>query len=155
MTVALETALADLDKTAPCVRALRDRLIAGALKIERSRLNGGIERRLDGNASICFEGVEGEALLLHLDLAGIAASSGSACTSGSLDPSHVLLALGCRTKSRTARSDCRCARAIPKRRSTTSSGSWRKPSRCCGICPRCGKSSRTKANRKEDKDGIQ
>ncbi len=94
MTVALETALADLDKTAPCVRALRDRLIAGALKIERSRLNGGIERRLDGNASICFEGVEGEALLLHLDLAGIAASSGSACTSGSLDPSHVLLALG-------------------------------------------------------------
>ena len=94
MTLALETALDGLERTAPHVRALRDRLIAGALEIERSRVNGGTDRRLDGNVSVCFEGVEGEALLLHLDLAGIAASSGSACTSGSLDPSHVLLALG-------------------------------------------------------------
>ena len=94
MTLALETALDGLERTAPHVRALRDRLIAGALEIERSRVNGGMDRRLDGNVSVCFEGVEGEALLLHLDLAGIAASSGSACTSGSLDPSHVLLALG-------------------------------------------------------------
>lgn len=94
MTLALETALDGLERTAPHVRALRDRLIAGALEIERSRVNGGMDRRLDGNVSVCFEGVEGEALLLHLDLAGIAASSGSACTSGSLDPSHVLLAIG-------------------------------------------------------------
>ena len=94
MTLALETALDGLERTAPHVRALRDRLIAGALEIERSRVNGGTDRRLDGNVSVCFEGVEGEALLLHLDLAGIAASSGSACTSGSLDPSHVLLAIG-------------------------------------------------------------
>ena len=94
MTLALETALDGLERTAPHVRALRDRLIAGALEIERSRVNGGTVRRLDGNVSVCFEGVEGEALLLHLDLAGIAASSGSACTSGSLDPSHVLLAIG-------------------------------------------------------------
>lgn len=94
MTLALETALDGLERTAPHVRALRDRLIAGALEIERSRVNGDTDRRLDGNVSVCFEGVEGEALLLHLDLAGIAASSGSACTSGSLDPSHVLLALG-------------------------------------------------------------
>lgn len=73
---------------------LRERLIDGLLKIERSRLNGDRKNRLPGNVNICFEGIEGEALLLKLDLAGICASSGSACTSGSLDPSHVLLALG-------------------------------------------------------------
>lgn len=76
------------------VAALRDRLIDGALKIERSRLTGDRARRLPGNASLCFEGVEGESLLLYLDTQGISASSGSACTSGSLDPSHVLLAIG-------------------------------------------------------------
>lgn len=76
------------------VASLRDRLIDGALRIERSRLNGDRERRLPGNASFCFEGVEGESLLLLLDFQGISASSGSACTSGSLDPSHVLLSIG-------------------------------------------------------------
>ena len=76
------------------VASLRDRLIDGALKIERSRLNGDREQRLPGNASFCFEGVEGESLLLLLDFQGISGSSGSACTSGSLDPSHVLLSIG-------------------------------------------------------------
>ena len=64
------------------------------MKIDRSRLNGHPTQRLSGNASFCFQGVEGESLLLMLDLKGISASSGSACTSGSLDPSHVLLAIG-------------------------------------------------------------
>lgn len=73
---------------------MRDRLIDGLLKIERSRLNGDRIHRLPGNVNMCFEGIEGESLLLKLDLNGISASSGSACTSGSLDPSHVLLAIG-------------------------------------------------------------
>lgn len=92
--VALEEALTDLKSKNKRISAMRDRLIDGLLKIERCRLNGGLNPRLAGNVSVCFEGVEGEALLLSLDLKGIAASSGSACTSGSLDPSHVLLALG-------------------------------------------------------------
>ncbi len=74
--------------------ALRERLIDGLLKIPHCALNGDKEKRLAGNINICFEGVEGEALLLHLDDMGVCASSGSACTSGSLDPSHVLLAIG-------------------------------------------------------------
>ncbi len=73
---------------------MRDKLIGEILKIDRSRLNGHPTQRLPGNASFCFQGVEGESLLLMLDLKGISASSGSACTSGSLDPSHVLLAIG-------------------------------------------------------------
>lgn len=76
------------------VKALRDRLFDGASKISHSRINGDREKRLPGNFSMCFEGVEGESLLLMLDMKGISASSGSACTSGSLDPSHVLLAIG-------------------------------------------------------------
>ena len=75
-------------------KMLRDRFIDGALRIERSRLNGDREKRLSSSANICFEGIEGESLLLWLDNKGICASSGSACTSGSLDPSHVLLAIG-------------------------------------------------------------
>ena len=74
--------------------ALRDKLIDGALQIPRSRLNGDRVHRLPGNVNLCFEGIEGESLLLMLDLQGVCASSGSACTSGSLDPSHVLLAIG-------------------------------------------------------------
>ena len=73
---------------------MRDRLIEGLSGIPHSRLNGHPVRRLPGNVSFCFEGIEGESLLLMLDMKGIAASSGSACTSGSLDPSHVLLAIG-------------------------------------------------------------
>ena len=76
------------------MRELQNIVIEGALKIERSRLNGDRYNRLPGNVSICFEGVEGESLLLYLDAMGVCASSGSACTSGSLDPSHVLLAIG-------------------------------------------------------------
>ena len=76
------------------VTRLRDKLIAGLEQIPFSRLTGDRERRLPGIVSFCFEGIEGESLLLRLDMAGICASSGSACTSGSLDPSHVLLALG-------------------------------------------------------------
>ena len=91
---ALELAISTMEKRAEKLTKMRDRLIDGLLKIERSRLNGSREKRLPGNVNMCFEGIEGESLLLRLDLAGVSASSGSACTSGSLDPSHVLLSLG-------------------------------------------------------------
>lgn len=94
MAAALEEACALMDERAVRLSRIRDHIIDELLKIERSRVNGGREKRVPGNVSMCFEGVEGEALLLLLDFNGIAASSGSACTSGSLDPSHVLLALG-------------------------------------------------------------
>ena len=94
MAPALEEACALMDERAARLSRIRDHIIDELLKIERSRVNGGREKRVPGNVSMCFEGVEGEALLLLLDFNGIAASSGSACTSGSLDPSHVLLALG-------------------------------------------------------------
>ena len=84
----------NLEGNAKKVSALRDRLFEGASKISHSRINGCTKHRLPGNFSMCFEGVEGESLLLMLDMNGISASSGSACTSGSLDPSHVLLAIG-------------------------------------------------------------
>ena len=91
---AITLAVATMEERNKTLREIQKVLIDGALKIERSRLNGDRERRLPGNVSFCFEGVEGESLLLYLDAEGIAASSGSACTSGSLDPSHVLLAIG-------------------------------------------------------------
>ena len=94
MVAALKEANANIDPNAAKVSALRDRLIAGLEKIPHSALNGDRTRRLPGNVSLCFEGIEGESLLLLLDAKGICASSGSACTSGSLDPSHVLLAIG-------------------------------------------------------------
>ena len=94
MAAALEESCAHIEENAARVSALRDRLIAGLSEIPHSVLNGGPDRRLPGNVNFCFEGVEGEALLLLLDDKGICASSGSACTSGSLDPSHVLLAIG-------------------------------------------------------------
>ena len=94
MAAALEEACAHIDENAEKVSALRDRLIAGLSNIPHSALNGDPVNRLPGNASFCFEGIEGESLLLLLDAKGICASSGSACTSGSLDPSHVLLAIG-------------------------------------------------------------
>ena len=94
MAAALEDACAHMDETAKTVSALRDRLIRGLSQIPHSALNGDPVNRLPGNVSFCFEGVEGESLLLLLDAKGICASSGSACTSGSLDPSHVLLAIG-------------------------------------------------------------
>ena len=94
MAAALEDACAHIDENTRKVSALRDRLIAGLSKIPHSALNGDPVNRLPGNVSFCFEGIEGEGLLLLLDAKGICASSGSACTSGSLDPSHVLLAIG-------------------------------------------------------------
>ena len=94
MAAALEDACAHMEETRVKVTALRDRLIQGLSKIPHSAVNGDLEHRLPGNVSFCFEGIEGESLLLLLDAAGICASSGSACTSGSLDPSHVLLAIG-------------------------------------------------------------
>ena len=94
MAAALKEAAANLEKNADHQRALRDRLIKGLLEIPHSALNGDAQKRLPGNANFCFEGIEGESLLLLLDDKGISASSGSACTSGSLDPSHVLLAIG-------------------------------------------------------------
>ncbi len=92
--VAITDMTQNLEENAKRVSALRDRLFEGASKISHSRINGDREHRLPGNFSMCFEGVEGESLLLMLDMKGISASSGSACTSGSLDPSHVLLAIG-------------------------------------------------------------
>lgn len=94
LAAAMERACATMEERRVKLTAMRDKLIDGLLKIPRCRLNGDRERRLPGNVSFCFQGVEGESLLLMLDLKGISASSGSACTSGSLDPSHVLLALG-------------------------------------------------------------
>ena len=83
-----------MDRNAALLTANRDRLIEGLTKIPHSALNGDAKRRLPGNVNFCFEGIEGESLLLLLDDKGIEVSSGSACTSGSLDPSHVLLAIG-------------------------------------------------------------
>ena len=95
MAAALEEAAASMDKNAARLSVLRDRLISGlAREIPHAALNGDAKRRLPGNVNFCFEGIEGESLLLLLDDKGISASSGSACTSGSLDPSHVLLAIG-------------------------------------------------------------
>ena len=94
MAVALDDACAHMSENAAKVAAMRDKLIEGLSKIPHSALNGDPVKRLPGNVSFCFEGVEGESLLLLLDQKGISASSGSACTSGSLDPSHVLLAIG-------------------------------------------------------------
>ncbi|MBE7088410.1 MAG: cysteine desulfurase NifS [Clostridiales bacterium] len=94
MVAALRIAVENMEKNAKKLTALRDKLIEGLLKIPHSKLNGDRLCRLPGNVNTCFEGIEGESLLLLLDAKGICASSGSACTSGSLDPSHVLLALG-------------------------------------------------------------
>ena len=94
MAAALEEACANLDVNAAKLTKLRDRLIDGLAKIPHSALNGDAVKRLPNNVSFCFEGIEGEAMLLLLDDKGVYASSGSACTSGSLDPSHVLLAIG-------------------------------------------------------------
>lgn len=91
---AVKTACADISEKTARVSAMRDRLIEGILKIPQTRLNGHPADRLSGNVNISIRGIEGESLLLMLDLNGICASSGSACTSGSLDPSHVLLAIG-------------------------------------------------------------
>ncbi len=94
MAAALDEACNNMDKTSAKLSSMRDRLINELLKIPHSVLNGDISHRLPGTVNICFEAIEGESLLLLLDAKGISASSGSACTSGSLDPSHVLLAIG-------------------------------------------------------------
>lgn len=94
MAAALEESCAHMEANAKKIARLRDRLIEGLSKIPHSRLNGDREKRVPGTVNFCFEGIEGESLLLMLDMNGIEASSGSACTSGSLDPSHVLLAIG-------------------------------------------------------------
>ena len=94
MAAALEDACAHMEENTKKVAALRDKLIAGLSTVPHAALNGDPVNRLPGNVSFCFEGIEGESLLLLLDEKGICASSGSACTSGSLDPSHVLLAIG-------------------------------------------------------------
>ena len=94
MAAAMKDACDHIDENMPRVAAMRDRLITELSKIPHSALNGDPVNRLPGNVSFCFEGIEGESLLLLLDMKGVSASSGSACTSGSLDPSHVLLAIG-------------------------------------------------------------
>ena len=110
MAAALKDACDHLDENSKKVTALRDRLIEGLSEIPHCALNGARSPRLPGNVNFCFEGIEGESLLLLLDAKGISASSGSACTSGSLDPSHVLLAIG-----RPARGGARLAPADPLR----------------------------------------
>lgn len=94
LDAALQLAVDTMDERNAKLSKMRDRLIDSLLKIERSRINGDRVHRLPGNVNMCFEGIEGESLLLKLNLNGISASSGSACTSGSLDPSHVLLSIG-------------------------------------------------------------
>lgn len=94
MAAALEDACANMNTNMAKVAAMRDKLIEGLSKIPHCALNGDAVNRLPNNVSFCFEGIEGESLLLLLDMKGVCASSGSACTSGSLDPSHVLLAIG-------------------------------------------------------------
>ena len=94
MAAALEEACQNMEANNGRISALRDQLIEGLSRIPHAALNGDADRRLPGNVNFCFEGIEGESLLLLLDDRGICASSGSACTSGSLDPSHVLLAIG-------------------------------------------------------------
>ena len=94
LDTALSLALSDMDKRNEKLAKLRDKLIDGLLQIPRSRINGDRTHRLPNNVNMCFEGIEGESLLLMLEMNGIYASSGSACTSGSLDPSHVLLSIG-------------------------------------------------------------
>ena len=94
MAAALKDACDHIDENMPRVAAMRDRLIEGLSQIPHCALNGDAVNRLPGNVNFCFEGIEGESLLLLLDYKGVSASSGSACTSGSLDPSHVLLAIG-------------------------------------------------------------
>lgn len=94
MAEALDEALEHMEENTRKITAMRDKLIEGLGKIPHSVLNGDPVNRLPGNVSFCFEGIEGEAMLLLLDAEGVCVSSGSACTSGSLDPSHVLLAIG-------------------------------------------------------------
>ncbi len=94
MAAALKEACANMNANAAKLTKLRDRIVAELTKIPHSKLNGDMARHLPGTINMCFEGIEGEGLLLYLDDMGICASSGSACTSGSLDPSHVLLAIG-------------------------------------------------------------
>ncbi|NLJ74609.1 MAG: cysteine desulfurase NifS [Firmicutes bacterium] len=94
MAKALELAVAEREVEVPRITKLRDQLIRGLREIPHTRVNGSLSERLPNNVSVCFEFIEGESLLLNLDMRGIAASSGSACTSGSLEPSHVLLAMG-------------------------------------------------------------
>ena len=94
MAAALKEADSHMEENASYIRGIRDKLISGLYEIPHCALNGDAVRRLPGNVNFCFEGIEGESLLLLLDDKGVQASSGSACTSGSLDPSHVLLAIG-------------------------------------------------------------
>lgn len=94
LSVAIKEANKNIKERNKRIIAMRDKIIREALKIEKSRLNGDAVKRLPGNVNMCFRGIEGESLLLMLDSKGICASSGSACTSGSLDPSHVLLSIG-------------------------------------------------------------
>ena len=94
MAVALKESVENMDKNNAHMRKIRDYLIQGLSKIEHSALNGDATARLAGNVNFSFEGIEGESILILLDQKGICASSGSACTSGALDPSHVLLAIG-------------------------------------------------------------
>ncbi len=94
LTVALEESINEMEENNGKILNLRNKLIENLSKIPHSKVNGDLKNRLSNNVNICFEGIEGESLLLLLDDKGICASSGSACTSGSLDPSHVLLAIG-------------------------------------------------------------
>lgn len=94
LDAALQLAVDTMEERSKKLCVLRDKLIDGLLKIPKSHINGSREKRLPSNVNMCFEGIEGESLLLRLEMNGISASSGSACTSGSLDPSHVLLAIG-------------------------------------------------------------
>ena len=135
MAEAIELATANIPEKAARISALRDQLIDGLTALPYVRLNGHRTKRLPGNVNVSVRFIEGESLLLRLDLAGVAASSGSACTSGSLDPSHVLLAIGLPMRLLTAAYACRCPIPPRRRKWTTSCPYCLASSNICAICP--------------------
>ncbi len=152
MGKAVELAAANLEKDSRRIVALRDRLMKGILeRVPDSRVNGDTINRLPNNLNMCFRYIEGEALLLRLDLAGIEGSSGSACTSGSLDPSHVLLAIG--LPHEIARARCGSPWATQRRRRTWIT-CWTRCPKLCARCAKCRRFLKNKQQFAEDKDML-
>ena len=147
--VAITEACATMEERKQRLTKMRDRLIEGVSKIERSRLNGDQTHRLPGNFNMCFEGIEGESLLLKLDFAGICASSGSACTSGSLDPSHVLLAIGLPHEIAHGSCGFLLAIKIPKRMWIIFWRYFQALYHIYGTCPRFGMKSSMEKHKEE------
>ena len=142
LAAALKESVDNMEANTAKIIPMRDKLFTELSKIPHSKINGSLEHHVPGTVNMCFEGIEGESLLLLLDAKGVCASSGSACTSGSLDPSHVLLSLG--LPHAVAHGSLRLsASTTPWRRLTTSSRSSPRSCPTCAISPPCGRSSKT------------